>query len=144
MNIGITGGGGFVGYHTYYILKHVTDWNIIKLDRDFYNDYRIKKCDWVIHLAGMNRGDEDEIYNTNIELTQKLVDSVSDGCNIIFSSSTQADLSALQKDVGQIQDHVNSLIELQDKPIPSDVRQDNTLKYLEKELDKVRDIIYKN
>ena len=59
-------------------------------------------------------------------------------------TSTQADMSALQKDVGQLQDQVNSLMELQDKPIPSDVRQDNTLKYLEKELDRIRDIIKKN
>ena len=59
-------------------------------------------------------------------------------------TSTQADLSALQKDVGQLQDQVNSLIDLQDNPIPSDVRQDNTLKYLEKELDNVREIIYNN
>ena len=66
------------------------------------------------------------------------------GALVAMWTSTQADLSALQKDVGQIQDHVNSLIELQDKPIPSDVRQDNVLKYLEKELDKVRDIIYSN
>ena len=59
-------------------------------------------------------------------------------------TSTQAVLSALQKDVGQLQDQVTSLIDLQDNPIPSDVRQDNTLKYLEKELDNVREIIYNN
>ncbi len=59
-------------------------------------------------------------------------------------TSTQADLSALQKDVGQLQDQVNSLMDLQDKPIPSDVRQDNTLKYLEKELDRVKSIVFKN
>ena len=59
-------------------------------------------------------------------------------------TSTQADLSALQKDVGQLQDQVNSLMDLQDKPIPSDVRQDNTLKYLEKELDRVKSMVFKN
>ena len=58
--------------------------------------------------------------------------------------STQADMSALQKDVGQLQDQVNSLMELQDKPIPSDVRQDNTLKYLDKELDRIRGVSYNN
>ena len=61
-----------------------------------------------------------------------------------MGTSTQADLSALQKDVGQLQDQVNSLMDLQDKPIPSDVRQDNTLKYLEKELDRVKSIVFKN
>jgi len=93
MKIGITGGNGFIGYHTYYNLKHTTDWDVIKLDRAFYFDKRIKECDWIIHLAGMNRGDEDEIRKTNIELTQVLLDSVKTGCNIIFSSSTQVELN---------------------------------------------------
>ena len=62
------------------------------------------------------------------------------GALVAMWTSTQADLSALQKDVGQVQDHVDNLLELQDKPIPSDVRQDNTLKYFEKELDRLRDI----
>ena len=92
MKIGITGVNGFIGYHTYYNLKYNTDWDIIQLDRDFYNDGRIKECDWVIHLAGMNRGDENEVYKTNIDLTQLLLDSVSTDCNIIFSSSTQVEL----------------------------------------------------
>ena len=50
-------------------------------------------------------------------------------------TSTQADLHALQKDVGQLKDQVSSLLELQDKPIPSDIRQDTKIEYLEKELD---------
>ena len=65
------------------------------------------------------------------------------GALVAMWTSTQADLSALQKDVGQLQDHVNSLMELQDKPIPSDVRQDKSLEYFEKELDRIRDIIDK-
>ena len=65
------------------------------------------------------------------------------GAIVAMWTSTQADLSALQKDVGQVQDHVDNLLELQDKPIPSDVRQDNTLKYFEKELDRLRDMIDK-
>ena len=63
------------------------------------------------------------------------------GALVAMWTSTQADLSALQKDVGQLQDHVNSLVELQDKPIPSDVRQDKSLEYFEKELDRLRDIM---
>ena len=65
------------------------------------------------------------------------------GALVAMWTSTQADLSALQKDVGQVQDHVDNLLELQDKPIPSDVRQDNTLKFFEKELDRLRDMLDK-
>ena len=59
-------------------------------------------------------------------------------------TSTQADLSALQKDVGQLQDRVSSLLGMQEKEIPADIRQNEKIYHLEKELDKVRDIIYKN
>jgi UDP-2-acetamido-2,6-beta-L-arabino-hexul-4-ose reductase len=47
----------------------------------------------VVHLAAMNRGDDKEIYNTNIELVNKLVrtlDSLNARPHVIFSSSTQA------------------------------------------------------
>ena len=91
MKVGITGGYGFIGYHTYYNLKFTTDWDVVRLDKDFYNDERIKDCDWIIHLAGVNRGDEDELYKQNIDLTQLLLDSVKSNCNIVFSSSTHAE-----------------------------------------------------
>ena len=35
MRVGITGGYGFIGYHTYYNLKFTTDWDVIRLDKDF-------------------------------------------------------------------------------------------------------------
>jgi UDP-2-acetamido-2,6-beta-L-arabino-hexul-4-ose reductase len=93
MKVGVTGGYGFIGYHTYYNLKFTTDWDVVRLDKDFYNDERIKECEWVIHLAGVNRGNEDEVYKANIDLTQLLLDSINTDCNIIFSSSTQVELN---------------------------------------------------
>ena len=53
-------------------------------------------------------------------------------------TSPQADLPALQKDVGQLQDQVKTMLELQDKPIPSDIRQDTKMEYFEKELDRIK------
>tara|TARA_Y100000593_G_scaffold42438_1_gene81296 strand:- start:3002 stop:3277 length:276 start_codon:yes stop_codon:yes gene_type:complete len=58
-------------------------------------------------------------------------------------TSTQADLHALQKDVGQLQDQVKSLLELQDKPIPSDIRQDTRLDYFEKQIDRINGLFYR-
>ena len=53
-------------------------------------------CDIIIHLAGINRHDnEDFIYKTNINLAQKLVDSLNRTKSkpyVIMSSSTQEDL----------------------------------------------------
>ena len=50
-------------------------------------------ADTIVHLAAMNRGDENDIYNTNIELVNKLIktlDELNARPHIIFSSSTQA------------------------------------------------------
>ena len=82
-----------------------------------------------------------EKSSLSISLPMLIQAVVGIGALVAMWTSTQADLSALQKDVGQVQDHVDNLLELQDKPIPSDVRQDNTLKFFEKELDRIRDII---
>jgi len=85
-----------------------------------------------------------EKSNLSISLPMLIQAVIGIGALVAMWTSTQADLSALQKDVGQVQDHVDNLLELQDKPIPSDVRQDNTLKYFEKELDRLRDKLDKN
>ena len=90
MKIGITGVNGFIGYHTYTYIKYATDLEPIKLKRDFVNDDRLEDCDWVIHLAGMNRGEDDDIYKTNIQLTSDLLDSISEKTRVIFTSSTQS------------------------------------------------------
>ena len=91
MKIGITGSDGFIGYHTYNNLKFTTKYNVIKLKKDFHKDKRIKKCDWIIHLAGVNRSNgQNNVYADNIDLTNKLVESVGKNTNIIFASSTQA------------------------------------------------------
>ena len=52
------------------------------------NDKRIKKCDWIIHLAGVNRSNgQNNVYADNIDLTNKLVETVGKNTNIIFASS---------------------------------------------------------
>lgn len=98
IRIGITGQNGFIGYH---VLQHLRlypdEYEIVPFERDLFDDSEklqnfVKKCDAVIHLAAMNRGDEDEIYETNILLVQKLIDAMdSSGSapHILFSSSTQ-------------------------------------------------------
>jgi len=59
-------------------------------------------------------------------------------------TSTQADLHALQKDVGQLQEHVKNLLELQDKPIPSDIRQDTRLEQIEQQVDRIEDVFFRH
>jgi UDP-2-acetamido-2,6-beta-L-arabino-hexul-4-ose reductase len=56
----------------------------------------VGRCDTIVHLAGLNRGDEDELFNTNVDLVQRLVqavDSAQSPIHIVFASSTQRDRS---------------------------------------------------
>ena len=85
-----------------------------------------------------------EKSNLSISLPMLVQAVIGIGALVAMWTSTQADLSALQKDVGQLQDQVKHLNSLQSEPIPSDVRQDNTLRFIERELDRIRDKIDKN
>jgi len=86
----------------------------------------------------------DEKSSLSISLPMLIQAVVGIGALVAMWTSTQADLSALEKDVGQLQDQVKNLNSLQSEPIPSDVRQDNTLRFIERELDRIRDRIEKN
>jgi UDP-2-acetamido-2,6-beta-L-arabino-hexul-4-ose reductase len=91
MKVGITGSSGFIGYHTYHTLRLTTDWEVIALDRKFWEDTRIKECDWIIHLAGQNRGEPQDVYHTNVYLAHRVKEAVNADCGIIFASSTHVD-----------------------------------------------------
>lgn len=99
LNVGITGMIGFMGSHLRDRLKQEKDINVPNFEDLFFDDEKkleeyVSNCDVVVHLAAMNRGDDDEIYNTNIELVHKLVsalNSVDKKPHILFSSSTQID-----------------------------------------------------
>lgn len=98
MRIGITGQNGFIGYHVLQHLRLQPElYEIIPFEKEFFNtppkltDF-VSKCDVIIHLAAMNRGDEHEIYETNIALVNILISAMDEAGvipHIIFSSSTQ-------------------------------------------------------
>ena len=98
IRVGITGQNGFIGYHVTQHLRLEPDkYEIIPFERDAFEDEAkleafVASCDKIIHLAAMNRGDEQEIYQTNISLVQKLIsamESAGVAPQILFSSSTQ-------------------------------------------------------
>ena len=99
LRIGITGQGGFVGTHLFNTLglqpeefERVPFQKVYFSNRELLNEF-VAKCDVIVHLAAMNRhNDPQVIYDTNIELTQKLInalDSTGSKAHILFSSSTQ-------------------------------------------------------
>ena len=98
LRIGITGQAGFVGTHLYNFLGLKKEVTRISFKRTYFQDNNqlnnfVKSCDVIVHLAAMNRhGDPQLIYDTNIELVNKLIKScetTNSTPHILFSSSTQ-------------------------------------------------------
>ena len=99
IKVGITGRGGFVGYHLYQTLAlHIDEFSLIEFDRIFFDDNQtldafVSSCDVIVHLAALNRhNDHQFIYETNISLVKSLVASLertASKAHLIISSSTQ-------------------------------------------------------
>jgi UDP-2-acetamido-2,6-beta-L-arabino-hexul-4-ose reductase len=98
LKVGITGQSGFIGTHLYNYLglqKEIK--RIFFKDEYFQNekvfDNFVKQCDVIVHLAAMNRHHSPQvIYNTNIELVNRLIASLGrtkSKAHIVISSSTQ-------------------------------------------------------
>lgn len=98
LRIGITGQSGFIGTHLYNYLGLKENIKRIEFKDEFFEhrstlDKFVRSCDAIVHLAAMNRhGNPQVIYETNINLVQKLIDSLKrtkSNPHIIMSSSTQ-------------------------------------------------------
>jgi UDP-2-acetamido-2,6-beta-L-arabino-hexul-4-ose reductase len=99
IKVGVTGSNGFIGWHLCRILElNNTKFELIEFNRQWFNessklDYFVLKCDVIVHLAGLNRHSEEAaIYNTNVGLAEKLVESFKRTDfkgQVIFSSSIQ-------------------------------------------------------
>lgn len=97
--IGITGQNGFVGRHLYNTLGlFPEEFERIDFQKEYFEndadlDAFISRCDVIVHLAAMNRHENQEvIYQTNVALAQKLVDSLKrtkSTAHVLISSSTQ-------------------------------------------------------
>jgi len=98
MKVLVTGAKGFVGKHTCLTLKKerydVFEYDIDSKETDLIS--YIKECDFIIHLAGINRPlTTEEFYNGNSNFTHHLVELIkkeNKNVPIIFSSSIQASL----------------------------------------------------
>ncbi len=97
MIIGITGSAGLLGKHMCMYLSDQNLTNIKYADRTIINNDNlfcdfINQSDCIIHFAGVNRGEESDIYNVNIELAERIItklNSKKDPTYLLFSSSTQ-------------------------------------------------------
>jgi UDP-2-acetamido-2,6-beta-L-arabino-hexul-4-ose reductase len=93
----ITGYSGLLGKHLFLFLLSLGDEvEIVPIEKsDWESTARLSKkitgADAVVHLAGMNRGDERLLYKTNISLAQMLIEACETynlRPHIVFPSST--------------------------------------------------------
>lgn len=99
--VGITGQDGFIGQYLYNSISILPDsFMLIDFKKEFFKneeklDTFVSQCDVIIHLAAMNRHEDDQvIYNTNIQLTKSLINSLqrtNSNAHVIMSSSSQED-----------------------------------------------------
>jgi UDP-2-acetamido-2,6-beta-L-arabino-hexul-4-ose reductase len=97
--VGVTGPQGFVASHLIRALNSRPGTRALPCPREAFDNAEklaalVEQCDTVVHLAGMNRGDDAEIYSTNARLVDRLVEAaekVNHPLKIVFASSTQRD-----------------------------------------------------
>ena len=96
--IGITGQAGFMGTHLFNYLNLKEDIETIPFEDAYFDEEAVlegfvKKCDVIVHLAAMNRHEDQQvIYDTNINLVEKVIaacEKTNSKPHILFSSSTQ-------------------------------------------------------
>lgn len=99
MKVLITGSKGFVGKNLVSTLLYMDDFEILTYDRE--DDVQVLKehtkvCDFVVHLAGVNRPEnKSDFYRGNADLIKTLISCLEENDNkspILVSSSIQAEL----------------------------------------------------
>lgn len=95
MKILVTGSNGFIGKHMCLLLKRkgheVFPFDLGSTEEELKE--HLSKCDFIVHLAGINRPlSVEEFYDGNTNFTKKLSDLNTRNAPIIMSSSIQASL----------------------------------------------------
>jgi len=77
MKVLVTGAAGFLGWHTRVRLRALTGHEVIAVDRAGWADLRdhARGVDAIVHIAGVNRGSDDEVKQGNVELAQAVADA---------------------------------------------------------------------
>lgn len=97
--VGITGPRGFIAGHLARRLATNPLVRIVPCPRATFGDPAALRafaaeCDVVVHLAGVNRGSQREVYDTNVGLVDGLLEALG-SCehppHVVFASSTQRD-----------------------------------------------------
>jgi UDP-2-acetamido-2,6-beta-L-arabino-hexul-4-ose reductase len=103
MTIVITGADGLLGRHLRYRLWREVDTRgrVVPLDRSAFNDDPrladiVAQADTVVHLAGINRGDDEALERGNLALAERLVtflERAGATPKLLYANSIQCDLN---------------------------------------------------
>ena len=100
MNVLVTGANGFIGLNLCVHLKEAGYLDVVTITRDDNDESigeKVKKADFIYHLAGINRpADDSEFKKGNADLTKKIVNILLNNDRntpILFTSSIQAELN---------------------------------------------------
>lgn len=97
--VGVTGPRGFIASHVMRQLNTDQELRVLGCPRETLSrpdELRafVAECQTIVHLAGLNRGQEQEVYDTNVELVDRLVAAMRENGttpHVVFASSTQRD-----------------------------------------------------
>lgn len=101
MKVAITGGFGFLGWHTACRLRALHQASPVRLGREDFADHRrlvraLQEVDAVLHIAGVNRAESDEaVQQGNIALANTLAVAMREAgrpLDVVFANSIQAEL----------------------------------------------------
>lgn len=96
LRIGITGAGGFLGWHLRVHLLPQAEVKVSCAGRDTFADPAklrafVGGCDAIAHFAGVNRGEEREVEAGNVTIARTLVDALNAADSrphVIYANST--------------------------------------------------------
>ena len=95
MRVLITGGSGFLGWHTRLRLHAQAEHEVAIVTRESWPDLRAlaAETDAVIHIAGVNRGDDDEVVDDNVRLAEDVAAAVRETgrpVRVVYANSIQS------------------------------------------------------
>ena len=95
MKVVLTGAHGFLGWHLRCRLKALTDHHVVHIGRNDWGKLTesVREADAVIHVAGVNRGENDELQAGNVQLANDVAEAVDESGGhprIVFANSIQA------------------------------------------------------
>ncbi len=103
MRIGVTGGGGFLGWHVFCHSLTRDDVEVYRIPRDALASAEqlaphLAGCSSLLHLAGVNRAPDEEVRRENLRLADVVAGAVARSPELrgmVFANSVQAEGSSV-------------------------------------------------